>query len=280
VAKVGACEALRGVLWDALLDELRDPPPRQVAELSDRLAAVCTAMTAALLALDAGPTRASAAPGLGIQSEQEQRESPEVERREPDPPKLRDSEQLGQVDAGPGHPGEREFPASPWEGQPRIEIRDVRGEGPAAWIGSIGRRLERYQEDGLPFAVLLVEVVDMERLAQAGSASGVSQLIGRVEDALSQELRPADLLTRESQGRYWLVTPETDGVGMRMLAERLARSVRSSASDHGAPLEVAIGIAACPEDGRDAATLAAHADAGVYAARASGRSIAPADEPQ
>lgn len=241
-ALVGACEALRGVLWEALLDELRDPQPRQVADLSDRLAAVCAALAAALLA---PPTE----------------QSPAVSEPSAEPAS----------------------PASPWVEQPRIEIRDVRGEsdeGPSAWIGSIGRRLERYAEDELPFAVLLVEVADVERLVHAGSPAEVSELIGRVEGALSEELRPADLLTRESQGRYWLVTPETDGVGVRMLAERLARSVRASVHDHGTPLEVAIGIAVCPDDGRDAATLAAHADAGVYAARASGRTIAPADEPR
>jgi GGDEF domain-containing protein len=287
VAMVGACEALRGVVWDALLDELRDPQPRQVAELSDRLAAVCSAMTAALLASEGNTGSGPATPDAGVlsdfaQAEPMQGAPPQPHEREQPTPEQREQTDVapGQPGFTAGHPGERDFPASPWEGKPRIEIRDVRGEGPSAWIGSIGRRLERYEEDGLPFAVLLVEVVDMDRLAQAGSASGVSQLIGRVEAALSEELRPADLLTRESQGRYWLVTPETDGVGVRMLAERLARSVRSSASDHGAPLEVAIGIAACPDDGRDAATLAAHADAGVYAARASGRSIAPADGPQ
>jgi hypothetical protein len=36
-----AIEALRGVLWEAILTELHDPPARQVADLSDRLAFVC-----------------------------------------------------------------------------------------------------------------------------------------------------------------------------------------------------------------------------------------------
>src|ERR1039458_4509134 len=45
-AAVEAVEALRGVLWEVLLDELRWPifdrsPARQVADISDRLAYVC-----------------------------------------------------------------------------------------------------------------------------------------------------------------------------------------------------------------------------------------------
>jgi hypothetical protein len=178
--------------------------------------------------------------------------------------------------------------------QPQIEIRDARGEeGPAAWIGSIGRQLERFERDGLPFAVLLAELVDVERLHRAELPEEVSRLTSQVESALAAELRqiggaPADgggggagrsgsgpwpaSLTRESPGRYWLLAPETDGIDAGALAERLARAVRRSVSHRGAPLEVAVGTAVCPEDGREAAALAAHADVGLYAARAAGRS--------
>ena len=93
-----------------------------------------------------------------------------------------------------------------------------------------------------------------------------------MEDALARELRPADSLTRERPGRYWLLAPQTDGPRRAVLAERLARAVSSSASHRGTPLEVAVGIAVCPEDGRQASELAAHADVGLYAARAAGRS--------
>ncbi len=73
--------------------------------------------------------------------------------------------------------------------------------------------------------------------------------------------------------------PETNGTGARMLAERLARLVRTSATHRGVPMEVAIGIAVCPDDGTEAPALAARADLGVYSARATGRSIAHTDPP-
>jgi GGDEF domain-containing protein len=158
---------------------------------------------------------------------------------------------------------------------PQIEIRDERGGedgGPAAWIGSIGRRLERQRQDGSPFAVLLVEIVGIERLRHAEPPEELARLTNQVEDALARGLRPADSLTRESPGRYWLLAPQTDVAGGRLLAERIARAVRSSAGHRGAPLEVAVGIAVCPDDGRQASALAAHADVELYAARAAGRS--------
>lgn len=173
------------------------------------------------------------------------------------------------------------------EGSPEIQIRDervkelrrergVHGEDDRdAWVGAIGRRLERYERDGVGFAVLLVELADVERLRHAELPGEMSRLTGLVEGALAGELGPADSLTRESPGRYWLLASETDARGARLLAERLAAAVRAAPSHRGAPLEVAAGVAVCPADGTQAAALAAHADIGLYAARASGRPVAP-----
>jgi len=168
------------------------------------------------------------------------------------------------------------------ETPPQIEIRDARGEGeeegPAAWLCLIERQLERYGEDELPFTVLLVEPLDVGRLRHAESPSGMAGLAGQVEVALSEEMGSVDTIMRESPGRYWLLVPETDEIGARMLAERLTRAVRLSVSHRGAPLEVMVGIAVCPEHGREAAALAAHADVALYAARAAGRSMTPVDD--
>jgi GGDEF domain-containing protein len=162
----------------------------------------------------------------------------------------------------------------------QIEIRDVRREeGPSAWVSSVGGLLQRHAQDGLPFSVLLVEIVDVARLERSETPHDMHDLVAQVESALGRGMRTTDRLSRETLGRYWLVAPETNGTGARMLAERLARLVRTSASHRGVPLEVAIGIAVCPEDGTEAPALAARADLGVYSARATGRSIAHTDPP-
>ena len=59
-----------------------------------------------------------------------------------------------------------------------------------------------------------------------------------------------------------------------MFAERLVRSRRGVVRRRGMALPFAVGMAVCPEDGRDAAALAAHADVGACDARSAGRSIA------
>jgi hypothetical protein len=138
--------------------------------------------------------------------------------------------------------------------------------------------------------VLLVELRGIERLRRDGSPGALTRLEGQVEQVLAAELQPTGLapagtganrelgqtpwtgsLTRERPGRYWLLAPETDHLGARALAERLVRAVRDLAGGSGDSLEVAVGTAVCPADGREAAELAAHADIELYAARSSAR---------
>jgi GGDEF domain-containing protein len=262
-----AAQTLSETLWEALHEELNDPRAQRVAELSEQLGEIA-AIVASLARANAGVGEAPAGPVQPV---------PRAPRTTDDEPSTREPSASPPWEP----PASQEPPLSPAvlvdelapEKPPQIEIRDVRGDdGAAAWIGSISRRLERYEQDSSPFAVLLVEVVDIERLRNAEPASEVSRLTNQVQDALARGLRPSDSLTRESPGRYWLLAPQTDVTGAQLLAERIARAVRSSASHRGTPLEVAVGISVCPDDGRQASELAAHADVGLYAARAAGRS--------
>ena len=136
--------------------------------------------------------------------------------------------------------------------------------------------------------MLLFELGDVERLRAEVSPAQVSRLTGEVERLLTSELRAGDAvaaagaggsaeagaprsLTRERRGRYWLLARDIDRTGAAALAERVTGAVRRLARQHGAVLEIAIGTAVCPEDGREAAALAAHADLELYAARAAAR---------
>jgi GGDEF domain-containing protein len=290
-----AAQTLSETLWEALHEELTDPRAHRVAELSERLVDVSAAV-AALAHGDARPAPVAegslgAAPGVGgevpaaqpeptaapveprsrlarVTHDEPSSDEPSSQRESPAPPPPPSSSVAVLVD-------ELAPQGSPAQAPSEIEIRDARGErAQAAWIAAIGRRLERYERDGVPFAVLLVELADVERLRHSELPGEVARMTGLVETALSGELRPADSLTRESPGRYWLLAPETDSGSARALAGRLAEAVRGAASHRGAPLQVAVGIAVCPTDGSQAGALAVHADVALYAARAAGRPVA------
>jgi hypothetical protein len=127
----------------------------------------------------------------------------------------------------------------------------------------------RFLGDGSAFALLAVEVDDAARLL-AADPDGAASALQRAEDAVRAELRPADVLGREDDGRLWVVAAQLGASGARALAERLADAVASAAAPHGAPLAICAGIAAAPADGTDVDALAAHADEALFAARAAG----------
>jgi GGDEF domain-containing protein len=138
-----------------------------------------------------------------------------------------------------------------------FRVHDARGD----WRGAI----ERHATAGRSFALLAIEANDAARLT-AADPDGVPAAMAGVEEAVSGELRPGDVLGREADGRQWIVAVG-DG---RDLAERVAAAVAARPPVRGAPLTVSIGVATSPADGTDADALAARADEALFAARAAG----------
>jgi len=136
------------------------------------------------------------------------------------------------------------------------------------WRAAVERRLDAHRRDGAAFALLVVEAADAERLLAAGGADAGA--LDAVEPAVRGAVRPGDAVVRERAGRVWVVAPGADGAAARARAEAIAAAVSQAAAPHGAPLEVAAGVAACPADGEDATALAACADERLFAAQAAG----------
>jgi hypothetical protein len=258
---VRAVEALRGVLWEALIERLSEPSAREAGDLADRLAYVCAA------ALEAAVAPAEREPGAAPPAAPPFR-TPHAEPGAGDAPAARDAgAQARIVDELAGGPPVQAT-TSPRMRTGEIEIRDERDtEGPAAWIGSIGARLEQFARDRLPFAVLLVELVDRDRFSRGASVASLD----RFERELGAALGARGSVTRERPGRYWLVMAASDRGRAHQLAERVARVAEGGATDAATPPRVAVGVAVCPDDGHEASTLAAHADVGLYADRSAVR---------
>jgi GGDEF domain-containing protein len=161
--------------------------------------------------------------------------------------------------------------APPGAGQETFRVRDARAVAApldADWRAVAGR----FVADGRGFALLAVEVDDVDRLLAADREAARAAL-ARAHEAVHAELRPDDVIGREADGRIWVVAAELGASGARALAERLADAVAAAASPHGAPLSVSIGLAASPSDGTDLAVLEARADEALFAARAAGVAV-------
>lgn len=146
-------------------------------------------------------------------------------------------------------------------------------EAAPPWLAAIARRLERRAQDGLPFAVFVVEVDDLERLLASQTGREVAFALETAERGLTAELAPADLVVRERLGRWWLTSPDREPAAARDLGARIASAI-AAAELGGAPLSASIGVAACPADGDSLDELAGRADEGMFAARAAGVPLA------
>ena len=334
-----AVEALRGALWEVLLEEmphaaLEPGGARLLGDVSDRLAHSSAALLAAALGGEgsehagrpAGPEHAgrparpeaaaswpvidtwAGATGRGAgtarraedivpRGEAERAPSgaaprieehssdgrerpapapPDEPRPEPAPPEPAEGGEPSIVIVDERRPAYASIERPPFRGRVAavgpaevdLRRRARRGDGAggaevgaAAWVGPIGRGLERYERDGQPFAVLLLEARgDRSDASEAGEEA--------LEEALAAELRDAGgTLARERPGRYWALAPVLDREGGQLVAGRLMRVIDGLARRGGAVATPAVGLAICPEDGREAAALAAQADLRLFETR-------------
>ena len=158
-------------------------------------------------------------------------------------------------------------------------VRAVRGGDAPLWIEALERQLAEGARYGRRFAVLLVDLDDVERLRLAAPEEA-ADAFARVGRAVRDHVRRGDVLAHEDDGRIWVIAADSGRAGASALARRIATAVEAAASLHGAPLTASAGIAVYPDDGREAATLTAQAEEGVFAARAAGSRVGGGVEPE
>jgi hypothetical protein len=295
-AAVAAVEALRGVLWEALLEDVAPvygerAGARLIADMADRLSFVCARLLGSAVeslqqAVAHGPAE-EPAPHARVEPSGALSRAVIVDERSEDVSAV--PERLAPTAAPrPVQHDERPLswdespPVPPGSASAEIEIRDERvDDGAAARIGSIARWLQRYASDRKPFAVMLLEPMDIELLRDLPGE--LARVDGELGQMLERTLGPAAVAlpaalsetapsyTRESPGRYWVLAPRGDASAAAALCERLVRGAGRISGVRGLPLELAFGTAMCPQDGREPSALAAHADVDLYAARSAAR---------
>ena len=257
---VASLAALRSSLWHAVADELRSPEPTLVAALAARLARVCDAIAAAVFA---GAAAAETRPAM-----------PEPPATAPQVESVEDLAEEAAPDAGDDGPRLAVVPppAVPADVFPTL----ASGPAPAdaSWATAVVGRLSRLLAERGSCAILAVDLDDAERLLAADVRGEAAAAIERAELAIHDALRPGDTAVAERPGRVWVVAGDTTIEAARTLAQRIIEAVAATGELHGAPLRASVGLATSPTDGDDAASLIAHADEGVFAARAAGVSLA------
>lgn len=132
------------------------------------------------------------------------------------------------------------------------------------FVQELTREVSRATRYGGKLAVLLLSVVNLDKLRAEFGPSQADRLLRAVGATLSRELRAADTLAAYRDDGFGLILPETDIDGAALVANRfkeLASLVNIFSSDTLAPgIECAVAAAAFPQDGKSAVELAAAAE--------------------
>jgi diguanylate cyclase (GGDEF)-like protein/PAS domain S-box-containing protein len=138
------------------------------------------------------------------------------------------------------------------------------------WIG-IAQRHHR------SMAVLMIDLDGFKNVNDTLGHTTGDELLRQVANRLSQAVRGSDVLVRMGGDEFNLVATEIASAADAMLVgNRLIAAFAVPFAVEGRELFVtaSVGIAVCPEDGTDSASLQRSADTAMYAAKAAGRNRA------
>ena len=126
-----------------------------------------------------------------------------------------------------------------------------------------------YGDGGRPCAVLMI---DLDRFKEVNDSFGHSvgdDLLCLVGPRLQGALQDGDLLARMGGDEFAVLMPDADTMRAQQVATRLGAALREAFVLDGMSLHVdaSIGIAVCPDHGRDRSLLLARADTAMYAAK-------------
>ncbi|WP_158544457.1 EAL domain-containing protein [Blastococcus sp. TBT05-19] len=115
-------------------------------------------------------------------------------------------------------------------------------------------------------------MIDLDRFKEINDSFGHSvgdDLLCLVGPRLQQALRPGDLLARMGGDEFAVLLPDADADRAREVGAELGAALREAFVLDGMPLHVdaSVGIALCPDHGRDRSLLLARADTAMYAAK-------------
>ncbi len=141
----------------------------------------------------------------------------------------------------------------------------------AYFLQALRQELVRSKRHGLKAALLLLDLDDFKRLNDAlGHVEGDRALM-RVAAELRDSLRGIDVAARYGGEEFAVLLPDTSRLGALVVAERARRRIEERFAAVRPALTVSGGIAVFPDDAATPADLIVKADAGLYAAKASGK---------
>jgi diguanylate cyclase (GGDEF)-like protein len=132
--------------------------------------------------------------------------------------------------------------------------------------------LNTFRRDGTPFGLLLIDMDNFKVVNDTLGHQVGDQLLTRFAARLRERVRSGDLVARLGGDEFAVIVYDADGTNTRQIADDLRNSFTDPIDLDGFTIEVeaSIGIAVCPDHGRDGTTLLQRADVAMYSAKEGG----------
>ena len=136
--------------------------------------------------------------------------------------------------------------------------------------------LKRSLRQNYPTSLLMLDLDDFKGLNDRFGHPVGDKVLQETARLIREAIREVDLAARYGGEEFAVVLPYSDAQGARVVAERILTALRAlrleneMGADHGS-ITASIGIAACPDNAREARPLIQQADAMLYRAKQSGK---------
>jgi diguanylate cyclase (GGDEF)-like protein len=150
----------------------------------------------------------------------------------------------------------------------------------ATFAARLQQAVERAAERGSALGLMFVDADHFKAINDSYGHTVGDQVLIEIGQRLQGALRESDLVARLGGDEFAiLLEPIAEAVDAEVVARKIEAQMRRPLQLEGLPaitLQVSLGLALYPRDGRDAATLLDHADRLMYAAKRTQREAAPA----
>jgi diguanylate cyclase (GGDEF)-like protein/PAS domain S-box-containing protein len=136
---------------------------------------------------------------------------------------------------------------------------------------AIPREIKRARRSGTSLGVALLDIDHFKRVNDRDGHAAGDAALRAVVDAVSTQLRGADLLARWGGDEILAVFPDTDLAGTRRLSERVRNAVALGVRAGRRPLTVSVGIGELRDGEDDLGPAIERADEALYLAKERGR---------
>ena len=143
------------------------------------------------------------------------------------------------------------------------------------YLDLAGRELARAKRHNRLLALLYIDLDDLGEINQTFGRKAGDQVIGAVAAALGKSCRCEDFIWHHGEDEFAVLLAETDPLGAKTVAGRLALQILSAAEfvDVSAKVSASIGMALFPKHSETIHGLLNRAKSALYMAKASGKGL-------